>query len=598
MDLLSRLFTWIEDRSERPRLLAIREALSNDPDALRTLGLVCRDHAEQIPDRTALRFESEAVSFATYNEGVNRYANLLRRRGVQKGAAVNIMMENSPDFLMAQGACAKLGAVGAPINHHLEGEALAHVHRCSGAEIALVDRASTQALLALSGKLGVLEIHGNASVPPDGNPRFRPLREELEDASTEEPEIPEVSLGDVFLFVYTSGTTGFPKPAIIRHLRFAAGGRALAMLHEETPDDCAYAPVPLYHGWANFVGFAPAFLTGACFASRRKFSASEFLSDVRRHEVTIFAFVGELCRYLMRTEPSAADRDHAIRLATGTGLRPDIWVDFQERFGIPKIMDTYGQTEGNVSLQNRRGRVGSVGRNAPGTHDLLRLARYDTEAGELMRGSDGMLIECRVGEPGELLSRISDSSPMPFDGYANPADNEKKMIRDCFEKADLYLRTGDLLRRDRASYYYFVDRIGDSFRWKGENVATLEVEHLLNSAPGVHETAVFGVRVPGADGRAGMALIVPDEVAGFDPQTFLVHAAQNLPSYAQPLFIRIADSVEVTGNFKHRKLRLQTEGFDPSGIRDPLFFRDAEAGCFIPLDQSLHTEIVAGTRKL
>ncbi|MBW2696940.1 MAG: long-chain-acyl-CoA synthetase [Deltaproteobacteria bacterium] len=598
MDLLSRLFTWIEDRIERPRLLAIREALSSDPGALRTMGFVCREHAERIPDAIALRFEKEEISFGSYNEGVNRYANLLRSRDVRKGSVVNIMMENSPDFLMAQGACAKLGAVGALINHHLEGEALVHVHRCSGAEIALVDVANTQSLRPLSAELSAIEIHGDARNRRGEDLRFRPLREELAEASTNEPEIPDVSLGDVFLFVYTSGTTGLPKPAVVRHLRFTAGGRSLAMLLEETPDDCVYAPIPLYHGWANFVGFAPAFYTGACFASRRKFSASEFLSDARRHEVTIFAFVGELCRYLMRTPPTAADREHGIRLATGAGMRPDIWRDFQRRFGIPKIMDSYGQTEGNVSLQNRRGRVGSVGRSAPNTHDQLRLARYDSEAGELVRGPDGMLVECRVGEPGELLSRISKSSPMPFDGYANPADNEKKMLRDCFEKGDVYLRTGDLLKRDRASYYYFVDRIGDTFRWKGENVATLELEHLLNTAPGVSETAVYGVRVPGADGRAGMALVVPVDAASFDPQAFLAHAEKNLPGYARPLFIRVADYMDVTGNFKHRKLRLQAEGFDPSRIEDPLFFRDDEAGSFIPIDQSLHAEIMAGLHRL
>jgi fatty-acyl-CoA synthase len=300
----------------------------------------------------------------------------------------------------------------------------------------------------------------------------------------------------------------------------------------------------------------------------------------------------------MRSPPTDRDRDHGLRLATGAGLRPDIWVAFQERFGIPRIMDAYGQTEGNVSLQNRRGRVGSVGRSAPGAHDQLRLARYDGAAGELVRGRDGMLVECRVGEPGELLSRVSESSAMPFDGYANPADNEEKLIRDCFEEGDLYLRTGDLLRRDRASYYYFVDRIGDTFRWKGENVATMELEHLLNSAPGVHETAVYGVRVPGAEGRAGMALVVPEEAGSFDPQVFLAHATKSLPGYARPLFVRVADSMDVTGNFKNRKMRLQDEGFDPARIGDPLFFRDDDAGRFIPLDRDLHSEILAGSRRL
>jgi fatty-acyl-CoA synthase len=598
MDLLSRVFTRIEDWKEAPRQRSIRAALTADPRNFRTMGLVCRDQAEAIPDRPALRFEDEVLGFGAYNEGINRYTHLLRGRGVGKGDVVNIMMQNSPDFLMAQGACAKLGAIGALINHHLEGQALIHVHRTSGARVALVDRASTPAIHPVVNELAGIEIHAYATDASAKADRIRPLGDELADASAGEPDLAEVSLGDVFLYVYTSGTTGFPKPAVVRHVRFTMGGRSLSMMMDMTPDDCAYAPIPLYHGWANFVGFAPALHTGGCFASRRRFSAGEFLNDVRRHRATIFLYVGELCRYLMRTPPSPADRDHALRLATGAGLRPDVWRDFQSRFGIPRIIDTYGQTEGNVSLQNRRGRVGSVGRCAPFAHEDLRLARYDHELGELVRGPDGFLVECRVGEAGELLSRISKASGMPFDGYANPDDNEKKLLRDCFEEGDCYLRTGDLLRRDRACYYYFVDRIGDTFRWKGENVATVEVEHLLNSAPGVSETAVFGVRVPGADGRAGMAVVIPEDPERFDPQALLSHAARTLPVYARPLFIRVSESMDVTGNFKHRKLRLQDEGFDPAKIDDPLFFHDGEVGRFIPLDAGLHGEIVNGKRRL
>jgi fatty-acyl-CoA synthase len=398
--------------------------------------------------------------------------------------------------------------------------------------------------------------------------------------------------------VYTSGTTGFPKPAIVRHARFSAGGHSLAILLGLTPDDCTYAPTPLYHGYANFVGFSPAFHKGACFASRRKFSASEFLTDARRHGVTVFCYVGELCRYLMRTPPSPDDRKHKIRLATGPGLRPDIWTAFRDRFGIATIIDSYGQTEGNVSLQNRRGRVGSCGRCAPFQHEQLKLARYDLERDELVRGPDGFLVECGVGEPGELLSRITKGGPMSFDGYADPKDNERKLLRDCFEKGDLYLRTGDLLKRDYASYYYFVDRIGDTFRWKGENVATLEVEHLLNQAPGVHETAVYGVEVPGTEGRAGMALVVPADGTGFDPQGFHAHATRVLPPYARPLFVRVATQVDVTGNFKNRKTRLQAEGFDPARVTDALWFRDDARGQYVPLDATLYVDVTAGRVKL
>jgi len=599
MDVVSRIATLVEDLIELPKFLEVRRALQGaGAGAFRTMGYVCRDQAEKIPDRPALRFEKEEVSFGAFNAGVNRYANLLKRRGVAKGDVVNVMMENSPAMLMAQGACAKLGAIAALINTHLEGEALAHVHRASQAKVALVDRPGARAMLPLLERLPELEVIADVPELVAEGSRFRPLADELDASSDAEPDIPKVGIGDVFLYVYTSGTTGFPKPAIVRHSRFTAGGNSLAILLGETQDDCAYAPTPLYHGYANFVGFAPAFHIGACFASRRKFSASEFLSDARRHGVTVFCYVGELCRYLMRTPATPDDRNHKIRLATGPGLRPDIWVAFKERFGIEKIIDSYGQTEGNVSLQNRRGRVGSVGRCAPFQHEHLKLARYDLERGELVRGADGFLVECPVGEQGELLSRISKENVMAFDGYADPKDNERKLLRDCFEKGDLYLRTGDLLKRDHASYYYFVDRIGDTFRWKGENVATIEVEHLLNQAPGVHETAVYGVGVPGTEGRAGMALVVPADGARFDPQSFFAHATKVLPPYARPLFVRVSEQVDVTGNFKNRKTRLQDEAFDPSRVSDALWFRDDAAQRFVPLDAARHADIVAGRERL
>ncbi len=589
--------TLIEDLIELPTFHGIRDALVRaGAGAFRTMGLVCRDQAETIPDRIALRFEDEAVSFGAYNEGVNRFAHVLRRHGVRQGDVVNVMMENSPAMLMAQGACAKLGAIGALINTHLESAALHYVHRVSGARIALVDAACTPAMgvvLADPGDLVVLGDAGDERLPP----ALRSLPDELARAPISEPDLADVSIGDVFLYVYTSGTTGFPKPAIVRHLRFTAGGQSLAILLDETQDDCAYAPTPLYHGYANFVGFAPAFHRGACFASRRRFSARGFLDDIRRHRATIFCYVGELCRYLLRTPPDARDRDHGLRIATGSGLRPDIWRTFQERFGIPRIIDSYGQTEGNISLQNRRGRVGSCGRAQPFTHHLLKLARYDHAKGELVRDHDGFLVECRIGETGELLGKIDAQSTMAFDGYADRADNERKLVRDAFESGDLYLRTGDLLRKDYASYYYFVDRIGDTFRWKGENVATMEVEHLLNEAPGVHETAVYGVQVPGTDGRAGMALVVPEDGRAFDPDTFLAHACACLPAYARPLFVRVASHVDVTGNFKNRKTRLQEEGFRPGAVGgDPLFFRDDDQARLRPIDENLFAEIVSGRR--
>jgi fatty-acyl-CoA synthase len=305
-------------------------------------------------------------------------------------------------------------------------------------------------------------------------------------------------------------------------------------------------------------------------------------------------YVGELCRYLLRQPPSARDRAHRIRVATGPGLRPDIWETFVERFGIERVIETYGQTEANLSLMNRRGRPGSVGRSAPFTHAQLKLVRFDADRQEPHRGPDGFMIECAPGEVGELLSVVSQQTTMSFDGYVDKRDNEQKIVRNCFAPGDVYLRTGDLLRRDRASYYYFVDRIGDTFRWKGENVATAEVAELLNGAPGVSETAVYGVQVPHSDGRAGMALVVLAPGARFDPAAYFAFAERTVPAYARPLFVRIAPAMDVTGTLKHVKLRLQREGYDPAVVSDPLYFRDDHARTYVQLDPELKRRIDGG----
>jgi fatty-acyl-CoA synthase len=594
MDFLSRLVTLVEDLRELPHYKRIGDALKRAAaDGFRTCGYLMREQAERIPDRTLLRFEQESVSFGAYNEGVNRYAQLLAAAGVARGDAVAIMMENSPDFLMAEGAMAKLGSIGALINTNLRGAALAHVLASSTARIVLADAACAPAIAELPPAAGRVVFADG-----DGGAAARPLRDALAAASTAEPDIPDVTVADVMLYIYTSGTTGHPKPTIIRHSRFTMGGQSLRIVLDLRDGDCSYAPTPLYHGYSNFVGFAPAFHAGTTFASRRKFSASAFLDDVRRHGATHFMYVGELCRYLLRQPPSPHDRAHRLRIATGPGLRPDIWQAFVDRFGIARVIETYGQTEANLSLMNRRGRVGSVGRAAPFTHGQLKLVQFDLETQQPRRGPDGFLVECAPGEVGELLSLVARHTTMSFDGYVNPADNEAKLLRDCFAPGDCYLRTGDLLRRDRASYYYFVDRIGDTFRWKGENVATAEVAELLNGAPGVSETAVYGVRVPGTEGRAGMALVVLQPGASFDPAAYYAFAARVLPPYARPLFVRLGAAMDVTGTLKHTKTRLQAEGYDPAIVRDPLWFRDDAARTYVALDAALKARIDRGALSL
>jgi len=560
-----------------------------------TFGPFIRTQAERFPDRVALKFEDETVSYGAYDRAVNRIAARLRREGVAAGTPVAILAPNSALFLAALGAVAKLGAIGALVNTHVTGAGLTHVLGVSDAAIGVCDAAALPALDRVAGRHPVRIL---ADTPPaTALPRdVRPLEGWRDGPEAPEPDIPDVRGGDVFLYIYTSGTTGYPKPAIVRHLRFTLGGITLAGLLGVEAGETIYAPLPLYHGESLFVGFAPAFRAGGAFASRRRFSASAFLDDVRRHQAVAFVYVGELCRYLLRLPPTPRDRDHRLRVAAGAGLRPDIWTAFQARFGIARIIEMYGATEGNVALHNADGRVGSVGKPHPMLEDTVRLGRFDLARGELVRGPDGFCIPCAPGEPGELLGRVGGA--MEYDGYTDRAASERKLVRDAFARGDAWFRTGDLLRQDADGYYYFVDRIGDTFRWKGENVATQEVADVLCGAPGVTEANVYGVEVPGEDGRAGMAALVLAEGARFDGAALHARAEQQLPAYARPAFVRLVPEMDVTGTLKQRKLALAAEGYDPARITDPLFVRDDAARAYLPLTAAVLAAIRDGRRRL
>ena len=575
-------------------LAAVVAELKRSPD---TFGRLIREQAERIPDRPALKFEHETVGYGAYNAEVNRLAALLARSGVGAGTVVAVLCQNSPRFLTALGAVAKLGAVAALLNTHLDGAGLTHVLHASNAGIGLADAHAVPALARVAGTHAVrffADVAAGEALPAD----VHPLADALP-ARADEPAMPEVRNADVFCYIYTSGTTGYPKPAIVRHIRFTLGGIGLAALLGLQPGETVYAPLPLYHGESLFVGFAPAFRSGGAFASRRAFSASAFLDDVRRHQAVAFVYVGELCRYLLRQPPTPHDRDHVLRVAAGAGLRADVWRAFQDRFGIPRIIEMYGATEGNVALQNLDGRVGSVGK--PYAEGQVELARYDHTRGDLARDARGFCIPCVPDEAGELLGRIEHGhggGTMEYDGYTDRAATERKVLRDVFAPGDAWFRSGDLLRRDGEGYYYFVDRLGDTFRWKGENVATQEVADVLNRAPGVSETNVYGVLVPGQEGRAGMAAVVLQPEAAFDAAAFHAHATRHLPRYATPAFVRVVREMEVTGTLKQRKAALAADGYDPGRVADPLFVRDDAAGTYVPLTASLLAEIAAGRYRL
>lgn len=574
----------------------LRELVAELGRSTDTFGRFIGQQAERIPDRIALKFESEQVTYGEYEREVNRLAAALAAAGLRAGEACAVLAPNSPLFLYALGAVAKLGAIGALINTHVTGAGLTHVLQTSGARVGVCAAAALGGLAEVAGTHPVRFL---ADTPPTtALPTGVAPLDDLRPASAPPPEIPDLRGHDAFLYIYTSGTTGYPKPAIVRHLRFTMGGIGLAQLLGIEEGETIYAPLPLYHGESLFVGFAPAFRAGGTFASRRQFSAGAFLDDVRRHEAVAFVYVGELCRYLLRQPPTPHDRDHRLRVAAGAGLRPDVWVTFQERFGLARIVEMYGATEGNVALQNLDGRVGSVGKPHALLEGQVALVRYDHAAGDIVRGPGGFAVPCPPDEPGELLGKVGAEGAMEYDGYTDRAATERKLLRDVFAAGDAWFRTGDLLRCDAEGYYYFVDRIGDTFRWKGENVATQEVADVLNGAPGVSESTVYGVRIPGEDGRAGMAAVVLAGGQTFDGAAFYTHAERHLPRYAMPAAVRLVGAVDVTGTLKQRKERLVGEGFDLDAVSDPLFLRDDAARRYVPLTAAALDDLRAGRLRL
>jgi fatty-acyl-CoA synthase len=341
-----------------------------------------------------------------------------------------------------------------------------------------------------------------------------------------------------------------------------------------------------------------ALTTGGSLVIRRKFSVQEFWNDVHAYRPTFFQYIGELCRYLLNAPPGPHERDHAIRAITGNGLRPEIWDAFQRRFAIPKIIEFYGATEGNVSMLNYDGKPGAVGRvpNYMRGFITTRIVKFDIERETPIRGADGFCIECADGEAGEAIGRIRNEPGQTFEGYTQRTDTQKKLLGDVFEKGDLWFRTGDLMRRDAEGYFYFVDRIGDTFRWKGENVATSEVAEALGVIPGIAEANVYGVSVPGQDGRAGMAALIVAPT--FDPVLLGEILKGSLPAYARPVFLRLQPEMEITGTFKQRKIELVKEGFDPALIADPIYWHDPANGNYQRLNTARYADIIAGRIKL
>jgi fatty-acyl-CoA synthase len=556
-------------------------------------------------DRPALIGDSGSMTWAELDDFANRTAHWALSEGLKRGDVVALLMANRPEYVAIWLGLSRVGVVTALLNTHLTGGRLAHCmreanvhHWIIGEE--LVDAAAS-ALPELSGGMKLLVASGSEVAGIDlpvvlqslpGAESFSDALEAQPGTNVDEAARAERRGKDGLFLIYTSGTTGLPKAAYVSHTKALSTGIAAWKLQGLDANDRVYCCLPLYHSAGGMMAVGGALLSGATFVIARKFSAKRFWSDCAQHDVTAIQYIGELCRYLLNSPAHPDERAHEIRVALGNGLRPEVWSPFQERFGIPRILEFYGATEGNFPLFNLEGRVGAIGQ-LPGFVRKgmgVEIVSYDVDQDELRRDVNGYCVPVSSGTSGELVVKISETAR--FEGYTNDEASEKKVLRGAFSEGDVFFRTGDLLRMDAEGFYYFVDRIGDTFRWKGENVATSEVAEVVSGVDGVREANIYGVEVPGTDGRAGMAALVTSEV--FDLESFGRVVEEGLAFYARPLFVRILAEMEITGTFKHRKVDLAKEGFDPSRIADPLFFRDPEEGRYVPLDSMTYDRIVSG----
>ncbi len=548
------------------------------------------ERATDAGDEAFILFEEQRISFAQMNARANQVAHAALEAGLKQGDVVALLMLNRPEYVVTWLGLAKAGIVTALINTTATGDVLAHALRQVNVRGLIVGSELVEAVAALPKDALPELVWEQSETGADRSPHgFGDLNAAMAAASDGNPDEAlraGLTMADTLYMIFTSGTTGLPKAAKMSHMRFLNAGEMMAGLMQFGEGDTFYCMLPLYHGAGGMVVPSVSLATGRPFVLRRKFSRSGFWPDVRRHHITATYYIGEIVRYLLASPPSPDDRDHGLRMMCGAGMKPDVWVAFQERFGIEHVYEGLGSTEANFGITNADNRVGSVGRLPYPQASNIRILKYDVETGEHVRDAAGQPVLAAPHEVGELIAEVLGGTGVGgfFEGYTSPEATEAKLMRNLFREGDVWFRSGDLVRFDEDDYFFFVDRVGDTFRWKSENVSTAEVETVLSGYEGPSVVNVYGVAIPGTEGRAGMVALTYPENTAFDPMGFYAYARDHLASYAVPVFVRLTDAAEMTSTFKLKKVQLQREGYDPAAVNDdPLFVADPEAGTYVPL---------------
>ena len=561
------------------------------PTAKTSIGKVFQERAARYGDKLFLKFGDEQLTYREANETVNRYAAVLASRGVGHGDVVGVMLRNSPHSVLLMLAVVKCGAVAGMLNYHQRGKVLAHSIGLLGAKALVADTDFVEPLTECDadtdGLMTIDELQQAAATAPATNP-----------AATA-----AVLAKDKAFYIFTSGTTGMPKASVMTHyrwLRALAGFGGLGM--RLTSDDTLYCCLPLYHNNALTVALSSVLNSGSTLALGKSFSASKFWDEVIAMDATAFVYIGEVCAYLLNQPEKPTDRKHRVRVIAGNGLRPTIWDDFTKRFGISRVCEFYAASEGNTAFLN----VFNVDKTTGICPSPIAFVEYDDESGDPKRGDDGRVHKVKTGEPGLLLSKVS--SFQPFDGYTDKDATEKKLVRNAFKDGDVWFNTGDLMRSQGFGHAAFTDRLGDTFRWKGENVATTEVEAAVSTDPQVEEATVFGVEVEGAGGKAGMAAIQLKEGKEFDGKALAKAVFEHLPGYAVPLFVRITGELAHTSTFKSQKGDLRKQGYggntgegdedagETGDLDDPIYVLAGREEGYVEFYDEYPAEVVDGKR--
>lgn len=561
-----------------------------------SLGSELERQARNQPDHPILIFEDHPISYGEFNRLANRYANYFASQGYKKGDVVALLMENRPEFLIAATGLSKLGVIVSLINNGVRKEVLAHALSICSARALIVGHELLEAYQEIADQVKMaapgsvyLEDEGRNLVPPAG---ISDLNQLLATAADDNPSTTnQVTSDDVIVYIYTSGTTGFPKATAVTQKRWLVLGNLFPLYGGMNPEMVQYMVLPLYHNSGFDIGFSSLVVSGGTMVLRRKFSARAFWDEVRKYNISMFIYVGELCRYIYNQPVRPDDADNPLRIVCGNGMRGDLMVPFRQRFNIDIIYEVYGATEGVGSFLNMEQIPGMCGNlNLAGMRQG-EVVRYDFIEDHIETDANGWAVKCQSGETGLLLCEINELNR--FAGYVNnPKATEEKIRRNVFREGDEYFDSGDLVMLHDNDYFSFVDRLGDTYRWKSENVSTNQVSDVVDKFGHMEDANVYGVQVTGMEGRCGMVAIKLLEGETIDWEEFSQYINEKLPPFARPYFVRLRDEIDATNSFKQMKQQLQKEGFDPEAIKDPLYFLDPRTDKYVPLTKEIYQDIV------